>query len=100
MVPLPRSYVLSPRIEGPGDAAFMLSFLSSPLALRTPALPQASRRDCLAAGLTAAALPILGQPTVAAADDELIDVYFGCGCFWHVQHELLRAEREVPSEPG
>ena len=30
---------------------------------------------------------ILPQPSHAvAADEELIDVYFGCGCFWHVQH--------------
>lgn len=28
-------------------------------------------------------------------DDPLIDVYFGCGCFWHVQHEFVMAEREI-----
>ena len=27
--------------------------------------------------------------------DELIDVYFGCGCFWHVQHEFVEAERKL-----
>lgn len=26
---------------------------------------------------------------------ELIDVYFGCGCFWHVQHEFVEAERRI-----
>jgi peptide methionine sulfoxide reductase MsrA len=25
-------------------------------------------------------------------DDEIVDVYFGCGCFWHVQHEFVQAE--------
>jgi len=25
----------------------------------------------------------------------MIDVYFGCGCFWHVQHEFVEAEREL-----
>jgi peptide methionine sulfoxide reductase MsrA len=27
--------------------------------------------------------------------DHLIDVYFGCGCFWHVQHEFIQAERRI-----
>ncbi len=26
-------------------------------------------------------------------NEELIDVYFGCGCFWHVQHEFVEAEK-------
>ena len=35
--------------------------------------------------------------TSAAADDdeELVPVYFGCGCFWHVQHEFVEAERNL-----
>eukprot|EP00804_Cyclotella_cryptica_P012238 CCRYP_013843-RA/>CCRYP_013843-RA protein AED:0.06 eAED:0.06 QI:123/1/1/1/1/0.66/3/552/225 len=32
-------------------------------------------------------------------DDDLIDVYFGCGCFWHVQHEFVEAERRILSRP-
>lgn len=28
-------------------------------------------------------------------DDELVDAYFGCGCFWHVQHEFVEAERKI-----
>jgi len=28
-------------------------------------------------------------------DEELLDVYFGCGCFWHVQHEFVEAERRI-----
>ena len=31
----------------------------------------------------------------AAAVDETIDVYFGCGCFWHVQHEFVEAEKKI-----
>lgn len=27
--------------------------------------------------------------------ENLIDVYFGCGCFWHVQHEFIQAERRI-----
>jgi len=33
--------------------------------------------------------------TPAAAADDLINVYFGCGCFWHVQHEMVEAERVI-----
>ena len=33
--------------------------------------------------------------TAQAADNEDIDVYFGCGCFWHVQHEFVEAERNI-----
>lgn len=29
------------------------------------------------------------------SDEELIDCYFGCGCFWHVQHEFVEAERKI-----
>jgi len=31
----------------------------------------------------------------SSKDDDLIDVYFGCGCFWHVHHELIEAERNI-----
>ena len=24
--------------------------------------------------------------------NDLVKVYFGCGCFWHVQHEFVIAE--------
>lgn len=34
-------------------------------------------------------------PAVAAADEDLIEVYFGCGCFWHVMHEFIEAERRI-----
>eukprot|EP00585_Thalassiosira_rotula_P012974 CAMPEP_0196132692 /NCGR_PEP_ID=MMETSP0910-20130528/2202_1 /TAXON_ID=49265 /ORGANISM="Thalassiosira rotula, Strain GSO102" /LENGTH=322 /DNA_ID=CAMNT_0041392317 /DNA_START=74 /DNA_END=1042 /DNA_ORIENTATION=- len=44
-----------------------------------------------AATIVANTLPILP----ANAEDDLIDVYFGCGCFWHVQHEFVEAERTI-----
>ena len=74
--------------------------LGAATALRVPssAAGQLTRRGCLAAGLSAAAgaaLPLLAKPELAAADDELIDVYFGCGCFWHVQHEFVEAEKKL-----
>mmetsp|Transcript_6012 Transcript_6012/g.11574 ORF Transcript_6012/g.11574 Transcript_6012/m.11574 type:complete len:306 (+) Transcript_6012:109-1026(+) len=38
---------------------------------------------------------ILPANANAAEDEGLIDVYFGCGCFWHVQHEFVEAERTI-----
>jgi hypothetical protein len=74
--------------------------------------------------LRAAALTVAAPLAPAVAEDELIDVtrrassnpdpacsgrdgvnvrrnsnmaqvYFGCGCFWHVQHEFVEAERSI-----
>mmetsp|Transcript_39 Transcript_39/g.78 ORF Transcript_39/g.78 Transcript_39/m.78 type:complete len:304 (-) Transcript_39:101-1012(-) len=51
-------------------------------------------------GTTTAASFITSNP--AFADDDIvvsnqdeIEVYFGCGCFWHVQHEFVEAERKI-----
>jgi len=30
-----------------------------------------------------------------AEDEDSVDVYFGCGCFWHVQHEFVEAEKTI-----
>lgn len=66
-----------------------------------PAHHSGSRRtfldDVLTYGLaTCATATGLIQPANAnAAEEELIDVYFGCGCFWHVQHEFVEAERRI-----
>ena len=42
------------------------------------------------AGVAAA----VGISSPASASD-LQDVYFGAGCFWHVQHEFVLAERQL-----
>ena len=34
-------------------------------------------------------------PKASNAADSLQDVYFGAGCFWHVQHEFILAERSL-----
>jgi peptide methionine sulfoxide reductase MsrA len=56
-------------------------------------------KNLLAASVTitaAGAVSASALPAFAAAeDDKDIDVYFGCGCFWHVQHELVEAERNI-----
>ena len=35
------------------------------------------------------------QRALAIANDVQEDVYFGAGCFWHVQHEFVLAERNL-----
>jgi peptide methionine sulfoxide reductase MsrA len=55
------------------------------------------------AAMTAAAGVFVFDPSnsaIAASEiddvgDEIVDVYFGCGCFWHVQHEFVEAERRI-----
>ncbi|GMH63459.1 hypothetical protein TrRE_jg4257 [Triparma retinervis] len=43
-----------------------------------------------------ASLALLGTtpafPALADEPDELIDCYFGMGCFWHIQHEFVEGE--------
>ena len=48
---------------------------------------QLGRRECLGLGL-GLGLGGLAGPLQAVAEEEEIEVYFGCGCFWHVQHEV------------
>ena len=55
------------------------------------ALKAPTRRSLIAATGAALVTPL----TKAEASDELVDVYFGCGCFWHVQHEFVEAERKI-----
>jgi len=50
-----------------------------------------SRRALLGSALAARIAPEIAS----AADEELISVYFGCGCFWHVQHEFVEAEKTL-----
>jgi len=61
-----------------------------------------SRRDIfrtvISASLAAPLLPLANAQALDAVidgDEELIDVYFGCGCFWHVQHEFVQAEKKI-----
>jgi hypothetical protein len=61
----------------------------------------ASRRSALGSMLatTAAALLVSNHEAAAAAYVATpslgTDVYFGVGCFWHIQHEFVEAEREI-----
>lgn len=66
----------------------LLLFLGVADALVVP-----TRRAWMVAAAVAAVPP---QP------EQTVDVYFGVGCFWHVQHELAMAEQTLlgrsPSE--
>jgi peptide methionine sulfoxide reductase MsrA len=35
------------------------------------------------------------RQALAATDEDLVDVYFGVGCYWHIQHEFVQAERDI-----
>mmetsp|Transcript_5916 Transcript_5916/g.8364 ORF Transcript_5916/g.8364 Transcript_5916/m.8364 type:complete len:284 (-) Transcript_5916:209-1060(-) len=39
--------------------------------------------------------PAMAEDTVVAAAGAGEDVYFGVGCFWHIQHEFIQAERDM-----
>lgn len=57
---------------------------------------EANNRRSFLEKSTAALVGALSFPnTVLAEEDDQIDVYFGCGCFWHVQHEFVEAERNI-----
>ncbi|KAL1504096.1 hypothetical protein AB1Y20_010506 [Prymnesium parvum] len=43
------------------------------------------------------ALPLVAS---AAAEDPMVKVYFGAGCFWHVQHEFVMEEVATLSRSG
>merc|ERR1712086_1111928 len=33
--------------------------------------------------------------SIICSTDDTVDVYFGLGCFWHMQHEFIEAERSL-----
>ena len=93
-------------------ASLVLGLLA-PLSALAPAPKggsSTSRRSALTSTLAALSTATLIQPSVRAvaaeaaaaasaapAAESPIDVYFGCGCFWHVQHEFVEAERRILS---
>lgn len=72
----------------------LVSFLQiTSLALVSGLSTAPSRRDLLSAALVASASALL--PQSAQAEDALTSVYFGVGCFWHIQHEFIVGERDI-----
>ncbi|KAJ1635309.1 hypothetical protein T492DRAFT_588570 [Pavlovales sp. CCMP2436] len=64
-----------------------------------------SRRQLASGALLAPAGALLAAnglavPRAAAAGElATLPVYFGCGCFWHVQHEFVELERSLLKRP-
>jgi len=64
-----------------------------------------TRRNFLASltSATAATVGLTSLPFASFAEEEvspsseLTDVYFGVGCYWHIQHEFVEAERKLLS---
>jgi len=57
-----------------------------------------SRRGFLAISASAAAAALsIPQPSFAVSESDLVDVYFGVGCYWHIQHEFVETERKLLS---
>jgi hypothetical protein len=84
-----KSFIIAALLPLIQSAAYIIPTSSS----KTVSPPANNRRALLQqsiAGLAAA----LTLPRSATASD-LQDVYFGAGCFWHVQHEFVLAERNV-----
>lgn len=76
-------------------AYFYCNLVSSLSLERTSSSPSAgSRRQILQHSIIAATSLVAPKPSLGAEDEE-IEVYFGCGCFWHVQHEFVEAERTI-----
>jgi len=50
--------------------------------------------------LGGAAATLSSATPALAAPEENVEVYFGCGCFWHVQHEFVQAERRILGREG
>lgn len=62
----------------------------------SPPPPTMNRRSLLSSWIASMAVLASAQPSFAATDTaNLEDVYFGVGCFWHIQHEFVQAERQL-----
>lgn len=65
-------------------------------AVATP-VPQWAR--ALLAALAVVAVVATGGPRAARADSD-VNVFFGQGCFWHVQHDIVRKEMKDLKRDG
>eukprot|EP00587_Corethron_hystrix_P008803 CAMPEP_0113300628 /NCGR_PEP_ID=MMETSP0010_2-20120614/2176_1 /TAXON_ID=216773 ORGANISM="Corethron hystrix, Strain 308" /NCGR_SAMPLE_ID=MMETSP0010_2 /ASSEMBLY_ACC=CAM_ASM_000155 /LENGTH=303 /DNA_ID=CAMNT_0000154079 /DNA_START=84 /DNA_END=995 /DNA_ORIENTATION=- /assembly_acc=CAM_ASM_000155 len=83
-------------------ATFMDAATSDDETTSSPSAVLQSRRGFAKAALltTVASMSLPPSEPAMALDvgdsnEGLIDVYFGCGCFWHVMHEFVQAERKI-----
>jgi len=61
--------------------------------------PAAWARGLLAA-IAMVAVVAIGSPRVARAEGGSVNVFFGQGCFWHVQHEVVKKETSALGREG
>jgi len=69
----------------------VLALIVVPLSLSSRPAAQLGRRQAMASAASALLLPQLA-PLAARAEEPTATLYFGAGCFWHVQHEFVMEE--------
>mmetsp|Transcript_72572 Transcript_72572/g.216588 ORF Transcript_72572/g.216588 Transcript_72572/m.216588 type:complete len:305 (-) Transcript_72572:44-958(-) len=62
--------------------------------------PLAAWARGLLAAIAMAAVVAVGAPRAARAEGGSVNVFFGQGCFWHVQHELVKKETNALGRQG
>jgi len=85
---------------GNAYSLFKTSVPTTTKASATDEIETTSRRNLLRAAATLSAGALLGSVNpgivLAADDDVATPVYFGVGCFWHIQHEfIIQGEKEM-----
>lgn len=63
-------------------------------------MASSSSRTCGSGRWTRLPLPLVALLATAAVGEEEVNVYFGCGCFWHVQHAFTNFEENLLHRQG
>lgn len=97
---MPKAFVVYLAVFGLADAFQSVIMMNTRSVCGSTKLESGvnDRRDFIAnsaATLTSALMWQSCVQSASAADDEPVEVYFGCGCFWHVQHEFVEAEKNI-----
>jgi hypothetical protein len=111
-----RSIFLLPALMITSTGYSSISDVRSSSSSSSPPAPQQSRRAVLARWFVASAAAAATATGILAANaniggggggggrayaagesasSSLTDVYFGVGCYWHIQHEFVQAERDL-----
>mmetsp|Transcript_32754 Transcript_32754/g.104399 ORF Transcript_32754/g.104399 Transcript_32754/m.104399 type:complete len:271 (-) Transcript_32754:146-958(-) len=68
-------------------------FLASALSASPP--HHATRRAAVSSSLSSFVLSLATLTAAAKEEDDAQEMYFGVGCFWHVQHEFAALEKSL-----
>jgi len=76
-------------------------FHSSNLAATSPVSRQNFIQNVVVSLVSSSPILLLSSQKSQAKEDDtsLTDVYFGTGCFWHIQHEFVLSERQRLNRP-